>query len=380
MSPVADRSATSVSSPKPKRPRVLLLGASGCVGGTLYGQLRSRDDIDIVLAGRRVRLLQRRAAATKSCIAVRGVNLDRRGSLDNALADDPSLIVNCSGRFREHGMQVAHAAAERGIDLIDIADEPVYLREVAQLDSTAKRTGSRLVIGSGAAPQTTGAMVRLAVLQLTLPLKVTVAVCFGANRIGPNAARTATEAVGGWLSIPGAPKPWTKGPIVDFGHPFGRLRVRHYPLPETFVLPRFEGVTAWVAGATNGSPSLNILSTILKTLFLTRQPHSSILIEGWVRLAAAFETMAATTGIAKKGIAFYVEVVGQNGTIISRLYHRDMTSLTVDALQTTLEQVIRRDSEPGVHLAHDFIEPQPFLEHLKTTGATWLMEPGHGCS
>ena len=349
-----------------------MLGASGCVGSTLLRRLRSRDDLHLILAARDAGRLEDEVAGSDGNAESRTVDLDRPGSFGAALTDDIDLVINCSGRYRDHGMQVARAAAERGISLLDIADEPIYLDEVVKLSATAVERGCGLIIGSGSAPQTTGALLRLASGALRPPLDVKVAACFGFNRIGPNAVRTATEAVGGWISIGSPGNVWKPGPALDFPHPFGAMRARCYPLPETMFLPQMEGVQTWFAGACLSSPWMNRLVAVLKALYLARRARKWMFLGAWCRFAAFVESTCAQRGIGKPGIAFVVEAADREQTVCCRLYHPDMTTLTAEALRLTLDQWLTESPRrAGVFLAQDYIDPKPFLEALRSAGAVW---------
>lgn len=351
--------------------RILLLGGSGTVGATLARNLRAQAGLQLVLAGRNRKSLERVASEVGPAVETRPVNLDEPGGLARMLDGLPGLklIVNTSGRYREHGMQVAGAAVERGIDMIDIADEPVYLEQVLPLQARAQATGATIVIGSGTAPQASGAMLRLAMRRRTPPLKLAVAACFGVNRVGANAVLTAGEAVGGWLSISSAPPVWRPGPWVDFDPPFGRMLVRNYPLPETVFLPKLSGVETWFAGACLGSNFLNGLVAFGVRVGLAPWLPKSFLASPLCRMFAGAETRSAASGVGKLGIALHVTATDRDGAAVEYLYHRDMTDLTAYALYLTVVAWSQKSvGSPGVHLAHEVVDPDLFLTSLETAG------------
>src|SRR5262249_47188670 len=126
---------------------------------------------------------------------------------------------------------------------------PLYVEEVLGLDKEAKSRRCRLVIGSGTAPQTTGALLRLVLSRSGPDSDVTVGACFGVNRVGPKAVRTALEAVAGLISLPSAPAVWRATRLVPFRKPFHPVRLRTYPLPETVYVPVMKGVRSSIVGA-----------------------------------------------------------------------------------------------------------------------------------
>jgi len=122
------------------------------------------------------------------------------------------------------------------------------LQEVLSLEALAQANECSLVIGSGTAPQTTGALLKSLIGRMRPGVEVKIGICFGINKVGLNAVRTATEAVGGLIALESMKNIWKKGALVDFQKPFSRSWVLHYPLPETVYLPEIEGINKWFAG------------------------------------------------------------------------------------------------------------------------------------
>ncbi|MGA1874974.1 MAG: saccharopine dehydrogenase NADP-binding domain-containing protein [bacterium] len=361
----------------PKKPSIVLLGATGCVGRILVNLLDRRHDINLTLAGRNMDQLNNLSLACKHPGAIVQVDLDKPGSLSEAVQDTADTIINCTGRYRENGLHVAQTAAEHGLNLIDIADEPVYLQEVVSLDALAKAHTCSLIIGSGTAPQTTGALIKSSLEIMGHGVDVKLGICFGINKVGLNAIRTATEAVGGLIALKSMNNIWQKGALIDFQKPFSRLWVRHYPLPETVYLPAMEGVDTWLAGVCLSSPFLNTVVAMLRHTGLAQKLASSRLpLRLFCSINSLIETGLSSSRRGNLGIALHVEVRQGGKARISYLYHYDMAELTAQAAAITLDHLLRTGSgKGGVYLAHNFMDSNLFLKHLEASGIVWsLME------
>ncbi len=356
-----------------KKPAVVLLGATGCVGSMLVDLLDRRNNLTFTLAGRNVKQLYALSAACNHSVQIIQVDLDKPGSFSEIVRDKTDIIINCMGRYREKGMQVAQVAAENGIDLIDIADEPVYLQEVVSLEALAQANECSLVIGSGTAPQTTGALLKSSIGRMGPGVEVKIGICFGINKVGLNAVRTATEAVGGLIALESMKNIWEKGALVHFQKPFSRSWVRHYPLPETVYLPEIEGIDKWFAGVCLSSSFLNKVVAFLRNTGLAQKLASS---HHPLRLFCAINSFLETRlSLSRKGslgIALHIEVKRKGKAIVSYLYHYDMAELTARAVAITLDNLIQTElPRRGVYLAHNFIDPGLFLKQLGLSGIAW---------
>lgn len=355
------------------RRRVVVLGASGCVGAAAVGLLDDRSDLQLLLVARDPQRLEAVARGRRTACRVVPADLTDQQSFDAMLAvERPEVIVNCSGRYREHGMLAARAAVKHGISLIDIADEPVYLEDVLQLGPAAAAARCRLIIGSGTAPQATGALLKLAAQTAGPGGRAIIAACFGINRVGPNAVRTAAEAVAGLIALPSSPRSWTPGERVPFRAPFGPIRARHYPLPETVCLPAMKDVASGFIGVALPTEWQNRTIAFLKRIGFARWLTASRMLNPVCSTIAAVETWMAARGIGAQGIGLYAAVTGPRGTVETHLYDPDMTGLTARALVGTLDHLLDDRSDAwGLHLAQDYIEPVALLNRLHVGGTEW---------
>jgi hypothetical protein len=275
-------------------------------------------------------------------------------------------------------MTVAGIAAEHGINLVDIGDEPLYVQEVFDLDERARAKQCSLVIGSGTAPQTTGALLRL-VMQRTGPgVDVTLGASFGINRVGPRAVRTALEAIAGVISLPSAPAVWRTSRRVPFGAPFHPVQLRNYPLPETVYVPKMPGVRTSILGAALPDEWQNHAIAFLQRIGFARLAAKTWLATPLTGLIAGVETWMARRHLGGCGIAIFAEASNERASATASFYHPDMTDLTAHALAITVKKMLttRGEQRWGVQLGHEFMDPQLLLDQLRPLGAEWEIADG----
>lgn len=142
------------------RSRILLIGAYGQFGRRIAVEL-ARDDVDLVLAGRRLDRAQALAASLAGDARLETARIDVE---DGSLASDiaalaPTLVIHTAGPFQQRDYRVAEAAMEAGADYVDLADGREFVAGVARLDAQARARGVRLVSGASSVPGLSGAVV-----------------------------------------------------------------------------------------------------------------------------------------------------------------------------------------------------------------------------
>lgn len=358
--------------PEPTIPcRVLVLGATGCVGRLLVQELRDRPQFALTLSARHPHELEKLAARQPRGAAVQPLDLTQPEAVRAALrTHSPDIVVHVAGRYQDTGMIVAEAVLDHGAHLVDICDEPVQMRAFRSLHERARGRGKSFVVGSGCAPQTSGALLRLATQGLGQGYDVKLAFCLGLNRYGPNAVQTVAKAVAGMLSVGRTQSLWRPGPTLTFPPPFGRRQVRDYPLPESVFLDELPGVGSWWTGACLSSGFLNKLVAIVCRLNLV----------SWGRWRlfnapiAHIGTYLFNWRFGHCGLGIAVEARQGEKVVSGTLFHPEMSELTAQALVITLEALREGKVEPGVWWGQDVLDPASFLRQLETSGAVWEMK------
>lgn len=141
--------------------QLLILGASGFTGKIVIEDLvrfisRSHSDLKWAVAGRNVSKIQASLAevSRKTKIDLKGIPIIPASITDSKslekMASSASLVMNCTGPFRQTGLPVVDACVRTHTDYIDIAGEPQFMEE-AQLKyfDAAKQNGVFVVPGSG---------------------------------------------------------------------------------------------------------------------------------------------------------------------------------------------------------------------------------------
>ncbi|GAB1594474.1 saccharopine dehydrogenase family protein [Lysobacter claricitrinus] len=142
--------------------RVLLIGAYGQFGSRVAREL-SRDDIDLVLAGRHIDRARHLASTLETGAAarleVRALDVESAYIASTIAALAPDVVIHTAGPFQARDYRVAEAAIAVGSHYIDLADARAFVTGIASLDSAARERGVRVVGGASSVPGLSAAVV-----------------------------------------------------------------------------------------------------------------------------------------------------------------------------------------------------------------------------
>ncbi|MBC9225908.1 saccharopine dehydrogenase [Aeromicrobium sp. 636] len=134
---------------------ITLLGATGFTGGLTadYLAVHLPEDASWAIAGRtRAKLEQvaaRIAATGREAPEIVIADLADPDSMAK-MATDTRVLISTVGPYLQHGEPAVKAAAEAGIDYVDLTGEPQFVDEMwLKYHETAVRTGARLVHACG---------------------------------------------------------------------------------------------------------------------------------------------------------------------------------------------------------------------------------------
>lgn len=351
--------------------RLLIIGASGVVGRLLCGELRKRSDWTLILAGRNLAPLRALAADFSPVASVLSCDLGRRDSLDSVLRQaQPDIVVNVAGNYTSSAMTVAEACLDARVMLIDICDEPKAMALLRTVHERAVAAGVPLVIGGGTAPQTSCALLRLVLERSGPGVQLRMGYVLGLNRYGPNAVQTVSRGVSGLMSHDQPEDLWSVGPLIPFPKPFGPLRIRRYPVPETILLENWPGVESWFAGARLIFGWLNAYIRLLQRLKLSNWGVTRF----WNTIVSGICRAVYYTRCAPQGIAIGVEAERDGRCVRGQLYHPEMSQLTAHALAVSLDQFLVARPNPGVWWGHEVIDPLQFLKLMEGRGVVWSID------
>ncbi|MEJ9077703.1 saccharopine dehydrogenase NADP-binding domain-containing protein [Gordonia malaquae] len=134
---------------------IVLFGCTGFVGGLTadYLSRRAPGSCRIALAGRDRAKLDDIAGRLKvdvgTDVGVVVADVTDPGALAS-LAARTVVLVTTVGPYTEYGLEVVRACVDAGTDYLDLAGEPLFVRDsIAKYHGPATRSGSRIVHSSG---------------------------------------------------------------------------------------------------------------------------------------------------------------------------------------------------------------------------------------
>lgn len=212
--------------------RVLLLGATGEMGGRTASELlRNRDVQHLTLAGRNRARLGELAVRLggRAPIEVAAFDIHSSGDLV-ARCSDHDLVVSCAGPGYELEVSCVRAAIEARTNYISLNDDFEAASQTRSLGQAATEAGVSIVTGCGAAPGLSGLLATLAARDLDAVDEVEIAVGASSRDGGGSAAELHFVSMLGTsdsaTSRPGSPHP------VYFPEPVGWVETFGCPHPE----------------------------------------------------------------------------------------------------------------------------------------------------
>jgi saccharopine dehydrogenase-like NADP-dependent oxidoreductase len=140
--------------------RLLILGGYGFFGARIARELAKRDDIHVLVGGRR------RDKAVELCRVLklpadRAVELDAQapGLADRLRTLQVSTVIHTAGPFQGQDYVVARAAIEARSHYVDLADGRAFVAGIGALDVAAKAAGISVISGASSVPALSSAVV-----------------------------------------------------------------------------------------------------------------------------------------------------------------------------------------------------------------------------
>lgn len=216
--------------------KVLILGGSGRIGGSVAEDIHRYTPAQITITGRKFEIDHHHDFTYLS------LDLDDIHTLNQAIAES-NLVIHCAGPFHFRDTQVLEACIKFGVNYLDVSDHRSYTAKALKLNNLAQTAGITAIINTGIFPGISNSMVRQCVEALDEPETIHLSyVVSGSGGAGITVMRTtflglqnpfAALINGEWQQI----KPYTQREIIDFPPPYGRCGVYWYDMPETFTLP-----------------------------------------------------------------------------------------------------------------------------------------------
>lgn len=215
--------------------RVLVLGGCGRVGAAVAADLVANTDARVTVTGRG----QYAAAQVGEQRQPLTLELDDLAGLRRAILTH-DLVVDCAGPFSRRDDRVLRLCIQEGVDYLDVADNPVFVRRALELRDYAAAAGVTAVVASGVFPGISNSMARQGIERLDRADDLRISYVIGAGGVGPALDRFLELRYpfpawidGKWQTV----RPYSRREKVRFPAPFGRCGVYWHSTIAAATLP-----------------------------------------------------------------------------------------------------------------------------------------------
>ena len=341
------------------RPDILIVGGYGEVGRRLTTLLEAREPGRVMVAGRH--------PEHADGVSARHIDLDDPASIERAL-EGVGVVVACTRQREPH---LLRAAVRRGLAYTSIAPPRLPVAETNDLREQAKETGARIVLATGLQPGISSMLARSAVNRLggvdtiETSLLLSLGDAYGADSMAyifEEVARPYSIMVAGRERETRA---FEQPLLVTFPAPIGRRRAYAMPFTDQFHYPATIGTKTAIGRIALDPPWLaDLLSALLRA--------------GLRRALTRGDARGRVHGLIEKlrrryagrdHFALLIEARRGSRTIRSTLVGRQQASATAIGAAAITEALWSREvAAPGVWLAEEIVDPDPFFARLAAQG------------
>ena len=217
--------------------KVLVIGGQGRIGASVVTDLLAHTNATVTITGR-----QQLSQNLPSPCEFRALDLSDRQAVRAAIAEH-HLVIHCAGPFSYRDAHVLETCITQGVNYLDVADNPRYVREALQLRQAAAAQGVTAIVSTGVFPGISNSMVRQGVEQLDEAVSVHLSyVVAGSGGAGVTVMRTTFLELqhtfsawlnGAWQTV----KPYSQREAVVFPAPYHRCGVYWFNTVEAMTLP-----------------------------------------------------------------------------------------------------------------------------------------------
>ena len=348
--------------------RILIIGGTGRIGGTVARDIAQYTEANITITGRTAI-----ASGRDAIYRVSTLDLADRSQLREAIAAH-DLAIHCAGPFRYRDRRVLETCIEHGVNYIDVGDDPEFCRQALALKEEAIAAGVTAIVSTGVFPGISNSMVRQAVENLdsaeTIHLSYVVA---GSGGAGVTVMRTTFLELqhsfdawidGKWQSV----KPYSDREMVEFPDPYGRAGVYWFQTIEAATLPLTFPVKTVVTKFGSVPDFYNYLTWMMAQL-------PAKVLENPNTIEFLSQTSYAMTQITDKftgvGLAMRAEVTGfkdgQGAKSITTMVHEN-TAIAAGAGTGSIAELIMGDrlKKPGVWLVEQALSTELFTQTMQS--------------
>ncbi len=217
--------------------KVLILGGQGRVGGQVAADVLAHTPAIVTQTGRH----QQRPLYRPSRCNFLPLDLADRAAVIAAISAH-DLVIHCAGPFAYRDHYVLETCIAQGVDYLDVADNPNYVKAALALSPQAQSAGVTAIVGTGVFPGISNSLVRQGIEQLdqatAIQLYYGVA---GSGGAGVTVMRTTFLELqhpfpawlkGQWQTV----QPYSQRQVVTLPPPYGRCGVYWFNTVEAMTL------------------------------------------------------------------------------------------------------------------------------------------------
>ncbi len=338
---------------------LLIVGGYGVVGRRVAARLAPQFPGRVIIAGRRLDRAQALCREIGHGSLARRIDVEDSASIATA-TEDAALVLACVG---QPGRLVLRAAVAQGLAYTDTAPYLVKWRNADAFAAEARRTGARVILGTGLAPGVSSVMAAAGAARAGRLASIESAVLLGAGN------ETGRDSMTFFLEEASRPfpmlrngrevhvRPFTEPASIAFPEPLGSRDCYLFPFSDVVLYPRTLGAPAAVSRLALDPPSS---AALLAALLALRMPI--VVLKAFSAAARLRRNQPATFGLC-------VTVTGDRGTARYRLGGGDQAAITACAAAEFCRSLAENEiTRAGIWCAEEVVPPQPFFAKLAAEG------------
>ncbi|MCG3174811.1 MAG: hypothetical protein GMKNLPBB_03100 [Myxococcota bacterium] len=346
---------------------ILVAGGYGVVGRRIASRLAPEFPGRVVIAGRD----ERKALAFSNELGngsrARRIDVDDSASVSSAL-DGIGTVMTC---VAQHEFHLLRTAIARGLAYTDIAPRLAFWRGAEEMESEARRTGARIVLGAGLSPGISNMMAANLARMVERVDQIETAILLSlGDEYGPDSLHHVLEAVISPFSVVldgrrETATPFSDGRRVVFPEPLGERIAYLFPWSDAVYYPktigaqtslgRFALEPAWTGG----------LAALLVRLGARNWLRRGGVLQGHQRAIDGLKRIYA----GSDRFALVVTIRSGERVVMMNLAGRRQADVTADSAAEFARMLARSEAgQPGVWLPEQVIPHERFFTRLAAWG------------
>jgi saccharopine dehydrogenase-like NADP-dependent oxidoreductase len=346
---------------------ILIVGGYGVVGTRLAVVLEADHPERVIVAGRHPERSQTKRA--------RRIDIDDPASIEAAL-EDVRVVVAC---IRQREPHLLRAASRRGLAYTSIAPPQMSWSELEPLRADARRTGARIILGTGLEPGISSVLARVGADRLGKVDAVESALLLSiGDDYGDDSMAFILEEIASPYPVvvdghTATAHAFTGSARVTFPTPIGVRRAYSMAFSDQLYYPMTLGAKSAVARLALDPPWLAAAIARMIKLggrsWATRTRGRAAMRHLTDRLRARYRD--------RDSFALVVDVRADSRLVHSTLVGKAQAGATAVGAAATVEALYAGEVlEPGVWLAEQVLAPGRFLERIAAHGLSPMTRQG----